>query len=329
LLGIRISTLSENGSLWLDGHLLEQTDLIRTDRLDQLEWRPNSNFHGHDETLFQFKVVDTGHDWLTSGGRNVDKQWRSFSADISSVTTSPQGHDIAIEMKEDATYRFSADDFKFSDGDGDHFKSIIIDSLPVDGTLELNGDKVRAGDEISVGNIGRLTFTPDENLTGEGRGLFTFSVRDDSGADDGLDTDQTPNTVSFSLDNVVDTFTGTDKADRIAGTDAKDILDGLAGNDVISAGAGNDLIKGGAGNDRFVFKDGFGFDTIQDFNTNGDVIDFRGSSVFESFDDIYRHHMYQAVGGVAISNFEHGKELDVLLLAGAKIQTMSASDFLF
>jgi Ca2+-binding RTX toxin-like protein len=59
------------------------------------------------------------------------------------------------------------------------------------------------------------------------------------------------------------------------GTDAGETIIGGAGDDRITGRAGNDSLTGGGGNDVFVYDTrGFGVDSITDFNTNGDRIDF-------------------------------------------------------
>ena len=57
-----------------------------------------------------------------------------------------------------------------------------------------------------------------------------------------------------------------------------DILRGQEGNDLLDGGAGGDVLDGGAGKDTFVFKAGFGGDTVTDFKRGEDVlrIDIKG-----------------------------------------------------
>jgi Ca2+-binding RTX toxin-like protein len=59
------------------------------------------------------------------------------------------------------------------------------------------------------------------------------------------------------------------------GTTGNDTIASSAWNDAIAGGAGNDKLSGGAGNDVFVFKGGFGQDTINDFAAGQDVLEFR------------------------------------------------------
>ena len=78
---------------------------------------------------------------------------------------------------------------------------------------------------------------------------------------------------------------GTAGNDVIYGSSSDDVIQGLSGNDLIEADAGNDLITGGAGADTFVFKSGWGSDTIVDFTPGLDKLDFSTTSAhgFGSF----------------------------------------------
>ena len=78
-----------------------------------------------------------------------------------------------------------------------------------------------------------------------------------------------------------DTITGSDLSgyfrERLFGGDGDDTIDGGGGSDIIYGGAGDDSLTGGSGADIFVFSEGHGTDTIQDFNAaQGDKIYLRG-----------------------------------------------------
>lgn len=72
-----------------------------------------------------------------------------------------------------------------------------------------------------------------------------------------------------------DTLTGSSSANRIAGGSGNDRIKGGSGNDVLDGGKGNDTLTGGNGNDDFVFKKGYGKDTVLDFADGADQIDLR------------------------------------------------------
>ncbi|SNT01411.1 Ca2+-binding protein, RTX toxin-related [Tardiphaga sp. OK246] len=71
----------------------------------------------------------------------------------------------------------------------------------------------------------------------------------------------------------------TDAAAWIHGTTGNDTISGTVWNDTISGGAGNDTLSGGAGDDLFVFRTGFGQDSISDFSVGHDKLEF-GDGLF-------------------------------------------------
>jgi Ca2+-binding RTX toxin-like protein len=88
----------------------------------------------------------------------------------------------------------------------------------------------------------------------------------------------------YDIENV----TGSDFSDTLTGNNAKNVLlggfgvdhlNGGGNDDVLNGGADHDVLTGGAGADTFQFSDrGFGTnaDTITDFQTGVDHIDFSG-----------------------------------------------------
>ena len=65
-----------------------------------------------------------------------------------------------------------------------------------------------------------------------------------------------------------DVLNGAGGNDVLEGGVGADVMNGGAGNDVIDGGAGNDTLTGGSGADTFVFRPGFGNDSITDFDAN-------------------------------------------------------------
>jgi Ca2+-binding RTX toxin-like protein len=94
------------------------------------------------------------------------------------------------------------------------------------------------------------------------------------------------------------------------GGNGNDTLIGGSGNDILDGGGGNDIISGGAGADTFKFSDGFGNDTITDFEDGVDTLEYIGSVTIGSSADGYK--MYTAedgstltLNGVAAPNPNH------------------------
>src|SRR5690606_30506099 len=79
-------------------------------------------------------------------------------------------------------YVFKNSDFDFNDvDDGDTLAAIIIESLPTNGSLMLNGTAVTAGQRITVDQIGNLVFRPAADQNGANYASFTFRVEDSNG----------------------------------------------------------------------------------------------------------------------------------------------------
>ena len=80
---------------------------------------------------------------------------------------------------EDTAYVFKVADFKFTgNNSSDSITSVIITSLPSDGTLELNGSAVSANEAITAADIasGKLIFVPNTDTVTQG--TFSFKVID-------------------------------------------------------------------------------------------------------------------------------------------------------
>ncbi len=125
----------------------------------------------------------------------------------------PSGTDGSVTTNGNQDYTFTIADFGFSDVDGDALKAVEITTLPASGTITdrvtaaMNGQSgnldeetvVTAGKFVSAADIaaGDLVFTPDTDFAGTTS--FTFQVQDGGGtAGGGVDTDQTPNTLTIN-----------------------------------------------------------------------------------------------------------------------------------
>ncbi|MGH1578793.1 calcium-binding protein [Planktotalea sp.] len=127
---------------------------------------------------------------------------------------------------------------------------------------------------------------------------------------------------AFKLRRGNDTFNGSDQDETIGGGRGMDTLEG---------GGGNDVLTGGKGDDRFVFNDGFGDDTITDFNSrNAEDIDLSGVIAITDFSDLLANHLRDNGGEAEIFTPE-----STLLLQGISVDDIgiglaySASDFIF
>ncbi|MCG7977901.1 MAG: RTX toxin, partial [Candidatus Thiodiazotropha endolucinida] len=116
-----------------------------------------------------------------------------------------------------------------------------------------------------------------------------------------------------------DTLTGGDGRDRLYGGAGTDSLSGEAGDDRLYGGDGNDTLRGGAGtdtlsgdagSDTYLFEEGFGNDTINNYDsveTNADVVRFENVAIEDLWFSQYGNSLRVTVAGtddqVTINNW--------------------------
>ncbi|WP_430450473.1 calcium-binding protein [Rhodophyticola sp.] len=124
-----------------------------------------------------------------------------------------------------------------------------------------------------------------------------------------------------------DRLLGGFSADTLLGGAGDDTLRGEGGNDVLNGGAGNDLLVGGDQAETFVFADGFGQDTITDFDAllNAEKIDLSAISAITNWADLVNNHMTQAGARVIIADGSG----DFIRLDGVSLADLDAGDFIF
>jgi len=136
--------------------------------------------------------------------------------------------------------------------------------------------------------------------------------------------------IGDAQDNII---VGTGLRDNIEGNGGEDDLNGGAGNDTISGGTGNDTMAGGAGNDTFIYRPGFGYDTITDFGDglagNIDLIDFSAFG-FTSANEVIKatYGTERGVGGDTVFDFGNGDVLVVTGTAAGYVTNLTANDFI-
>ncbi len=172
-----------------------------------------------------------------------------------------------------------------------------------------------AGQDIVQGGTGNDTLTGggqgDDLAAGAGNDL----VRGGNGRDTlrGQDGD--------------DRLLGNAAADLILGGDGQDDLRGGAGLDTLSGDAGNDVLRGEGQSDVFVFADGFGQDTIVDFDAldAGEVIDLSALTAITDFADLAADHLSAAGRHVRIDDLSGNS----VVLRDVALADLDATDFLF
>ena len=158
--------------------------------------------------------------------------------------------------------------------------------------------------------------------------LFGGNDNDDLFGDAGTDS-------LFGQNGDDDLNGGTDE-DRLFGGDGNDTLQGGADDDFLSGDAGFDTINGGSGNDTlqgafnadtFVFEDGFGADTITDFEATNDFerIDFSLVSAIMDFADLVANHM----SSIGLDVFIDAGAGNTVTLSNVDINDLDSFDFIF
>jgi len=184
---------------------------------------------------------------------------------------------------------------------------------------------------------GNVIFTPSTNFTGNAS--FDYSISDGKGGtssasvsvavggtqtggsgDDTLTGTEGNDLLNGRRGN--DSLIGNAGNDTLIGGNGKDFLVGSAGDDLLDGGNGTDTLRGGLGNDTltggnrqdiFVFADGEGIDTINDFELGTDKIGLAEGLTF---------------GNLSFAGNEILLGSDVLaVLIGVNTTTLTASNF--
>ena len=162
-------------------------------------YTPATDYNGADSFVIS---VNDGQ------GQPNSVQTQTVSVGITSVNDAPAGTDKTVSMLEDGTYTFSPADFGFTDpkdSPANALQSVIISSLPLNGSLKLGATDVFSGQEITVVNLSSLTWSPAPNANGVGLAGFNFQVRDNGGiSNGGANLDASANTITFNVTPVND-----------------------------------------------------------------------------------------------------------------------------
>ena len=133
---------------------------------------------------------------------------------------------------------------------------------------------------------------------------------------------------TLSGDASNDTLNGLGGDDKLNGRAGDDQLFGGNGKDRLDGGTDDDLLTGGAGRDMFLFKTGYGTDTITDFDAVGRVHDriaFSTTAPIRTWHDLTTHHV-TVVGDDIVIDALNG---DVLVLQNVLLTDLDKGDFIF
>ena len=205
--GREVSVTDTNAPSFLDGATDADTDdsislTAVTDPLHGIiRWSPDGSFqyiHDGSESLTDsFTITITDEDGLSTD--------QLISVNILPVNDPPMSIDNLLVVQEDSDYVFNGNEFTFSDSEGNLLDAVVIDTLPVSGSLQLNSSPVIAGQRIDIAELssGDLIYSPDANFNGIDS--LAFKVADDGGnANGGNDTDNTANTLNIEVTPIND-----------------------------------------------------------------------------------------------------------------------------
>ena len=100
------------------------------------------------------------------------------------ANTPPTATGNTVTLAEDDSVSIVEGQLGYADGDAQALAALRIDTLPVLGTLTLDGAAVTAGGVVPAASLaaGKLVYTPPPDANGAAYASFTFSVQDTGGA---------------------------------------------------------------------------------------------------------------------------------------------------
>ena len=202
LKAVVIESLPTNGTLTLSGSTITAGTSVAAAQIANLVYTPNADFNGADQ--FTFKVQDDGN--ANGLGQDISANTGTMAITINSVNDAPAATTSSVTTTEDAAKTFAAADFQFSDAHDsppNSLQAVIIDTLPTNGTLTLDGIAVTAHESILATDVAKLVYNPNADFNGTDG--FTFDVQDNGGvALGGHDTSTNAALMSINVTSVND-----------------------------------------------------------------------------------------------------------------------------
>jgi len=243
-------------------HVIESDPATVSIIVAEVNDAPVANPDSYNTVLGQTLTVPA--DGVLANDTDVDNSTADLVAQLQSTTT-------------DGIFSFNAADGSFS------FKSFFkgetgFTYVANDGELDSNVAAVSIMTAVDATTLDLSDSTVNTAVT----------LSNTAGASFMLATGTPKQTLANSINNVI---SGSGN-DSIRGNNSGGILNGGGGNDSVTGGTGVDYIIGGSGTDRltgganddvFIFRPGFGTDTVTDFNVgtvaSHDTLDLRGLGI--------------------------------------------------
>ncbi len=209
LKAITVTSLPSYGLLKFDGSGVTQGQSILAANLSDLLFEPVAGESGYAYDRFDFTVTDSGG--VLRGGQDTAIVSNEIVFDVLSVNDAPTGSDNTITLLEDTVHFFAADEFGYSDTEGDIFSAVVISTLPAEGSLWLGETQVSAGQVVGADDLADMAYQPGSNAHGSGYSSFNFRLQDSGGtANGGVDTDPLEKTITIDVLDVNDPPSGAD-----------------------------------------------------------------------------------------------------------------------
>ena len=230
------------------------------------------------------------------------------------------------------------------------FFIMFEDSPWLDGNYTLFGEVTAGLDvldniKLGLGSNGKVLGQPDfiksvEFITNSSTDLFFINsasgfITPHESSKPGIYGVHVVSSDGYSTEiNKVAVGLGTEGNDQITGSSGNDHLIGGSGNDVLTGGSGNDVLTGGSGSDHFVYSLNplvpVGIDTITDFNSAEDVLDFVGydkSKITHKLDASgYDKFIFTQDSGTSSLNIETPQVATSLKVKNLKDNVLKLSD---
>ena len=163
---IQIVDLPVEGTLKLDGSLLQANATLSVDQIERLEYIPKENWNGEngEKDTFKLKVNDNAVNTQGIGGNSYNPYSEAVvvSITVNAINDAPTVTGATVSTGEDAAYTFSIQAFNqdYSDAESNTLVNVKFETLPNNGTLKLGLQPVTVNQEIPGDQISQLTFVP-------------------------------------------------------------------------------------------------------------------------------------------------------------------------
>ncbi|NLR90362.1 Ig-like domain-containing protein [Flammeovirga agarivorans] len=157
---VGIEQLSRDGQMFLGTTAVTLGQRIHRSQLDQLLYRPNTDYVGDDHILYS---VNNGSHWSGTSSRVTFHIVENLD-DIIPVVV-----DISKSGDENQDIPITLSDFQnaFTDPMDSAMVSIVVLSLPENGELTYNDEPVEINETFSVDSLDQLIYTPDFDFAGD------------------------------------------------------------------------------------------------------------------------------------------------------------------